>query len=165
MKKKYRFVFNLPSYIITFILVIILVIGIIVNILTLSNVLGLESVNKSFDIIATVLMFIILLVTITITFSSHYTLSDKNFAYSLGFSWYKREYSDIVLLREHQEKKILLLYYKCHNKKGEDFVNFLNIKIKPELFKDFVATIKSYNSSVEYELFSESKKHPDSEVS
>lgn len=159
MKKKYRFITSKLSYIITSCVLIILTIGIIVNILSLVGLQGLQSGNLVTDIIGIILMIFTICIISSLTFASHYTVSDKYLGYVIGFIWRNIKYDDILFFRNSESKHLLLMYYKIYDKKGKEDIKYLAIRIKDSLKKDFIKSIKTYNNNIIVEEFDDMKEN------
>lgn len=152
MNKRYKYLQKVPMIVIAAVLNIILVAGIVVNLIDIVNFAGVQfGILPLFTVIFSV---VIIILTILMIFNTHYTIGEKYFSLTIGFIFSRKEYSDILLLREHPDKKILLMYFK-RKIKGEEYIEHMVINIKPSQFADFVEEIRKQNPSVEYEIFRE----------
>lgn len=151
MKKRYHFKQRTPYLIFASVVIIILLVGIIVNAIELSHIYEFDL--RALPIISICVSAVILMFVLLITFNTHYTLSDKHFAFVVGFIYNKKSYSDILLLRENADG-LLLMYFK-RMIKGEEYIEHMVINIRKEANKDFIDTMREHNPSIKYELFNE----------
>lgn len=152
MNKRYKYLHKIPFVIIAVILNIILVAGVVVNIIDLVNFAGVQfGILPLFTVIFS---SVIIILTFLMIFNTHYSVGEKYFKLTIGFIYNRKEYSDILLLREHPDKKILLMYFK-RKIKGEYYIEHMVINIKPSQFADFIDDVRKRNPTVEYELFRE----------
>lgn len=155
MKKRFNYVHKRSFIILAAFLVIILLVGIIVNIIEL--VTYEKSVLFTIlPIFGIVFMAAMLVLLVLMVFNTHYTLTDYGFKQTIGFIFSKKLYNDLLLLREHPDKKMLLMYFK-RKIKGEYFIEHIVINIKPQDYNDFINAVRSKNSDVQYELYIEYK--------
>lgn len=152
MNKRYKYLQKVPMIVIAALLNIILVAGIVVNIIDIVNFAGVQfGILPLFTVIFSV---VIIILTLLMILNTHYTIGEKYFSLTIGFIFSRKEYTDILMLREHPDKKILLMYFK-RKIKGEDYIEHMVINIKPSQFGDFVEEIRKQNPSVGYEIFRE----------
>lgn len=151
MKKRYHFKQRMSYLIFASVVIIILLVGVIVNAIELSHIYELDL--RVLPIISICVSVVILIFVLFITFNTHYTLSDKHFAFVIGFIYNKKNYSDILLLRENADG-LLLMYFK-RMIKGEEYIEHMVINIRKDSNKDFIDTVREHNPSIKYELFND----------
>lgn len=148
-------------YAITTILTIILLATSIVNLVAVSNSKALISQNPIVDIVASIVMIIIAIILVLFTFASHFMLTENSIkCYFAGFlKYYEIEYKDILLIRQSQDKKFLLIYANSKDQNHDVQDNLSNvkaniypIKISDKYYSNFVDSIKLHDNRIIFEI-------------
>lgn len=111
------------------------------------------SVNgaDAFSIVSLVLAFIVLLAICLLLINTSYTFTESYLKVSLGIMNQKIYYNDVLQIKNYVNQKEMFIIFRPRNAKTEDALSQIMVNVKPELFADFVDTLKSKNSEIVYD--------------
>ena len=143
---KFKFILKNSLKTIMVVLGLIIIIGAGFTIYKLT-VFGLDA----FSIISLVFAIIVLVMLVLMGFNTNYTFTNEYLKVTLAIMVQKIKYTDILAIKNYVKHNELFIIFRPNNPKKEDDLSQIMINIKPELYTDFIESLKQKNNMIVYD--------------